>query len=256
MNIAVMGHMGMLGRAVQQEVMRQGHVLRIFYEDSWEIKARRIQSDKLPDEDIDVVINCAGAVPQKEDDPKAMVFANAYAPYLLKAACDAKQVRLVHVSTDCVFSAPGPHTEASPVSPKSLYGLSKATGEITSDPHLTVRTSFIGLGSFGLLHDLMNDEHVEASQRLLWSGHTVSTVAHYLVLLVEMKEVTGLLHMPGEWTNRWLLCNTLKDYFDLPVNIIQKDEFFADRRLLSTRWNKLGLPEIPSFEKQLKEYVR
>lgn len=254
MNIAVMGHMGMLGLSVQQEVMKQGHVLRIFYEEGWQPKALRIQNG-FPDKDIDVVINCAGAVPQKVTENREMVLANAYAPYILKDACLQANARLIHVSTDCVFSAPGPHTEASPVSPKSLYGLSKATGEITDEPHLTVRTSFIGLGPYGLLHDLMNHDHNYASRRLLWSGHTVNTVAHYLVLLAGRSDIHGLLHMPGEWQSRYDLCLKLKEYFKLPVEIKEDNDFFSDRRLLSTRWNKLGLPAIPSFDEQLKEFI-
>lgn len=255
MKIAVMGHMGMLGLAVQQEVMRRDHVLRIFYEDSWEPRPRRIEHESLPDRDIDVVINCAGAVPQKEQNPAQMVKSNAYGPHVLAAAAAQIGARLIHVSTDCVFSAPGPHTEASPVTPTTLYGLSKATGEVVTGPHLTLRTSFIGLGPLGLLHDLMNSEHVEASQRLLWSGHTALTVARYLVDLAERPDITGLLHLPGEFINRYNLCLKLKEYFQLEVKVIEKNDFFADRRLVSTRWKTLGLKATPSLDEELKEYI-
>ena len=255
MKIAVMGHMGMLGLAVQQEVMKRDHVLRIFYQDSWEIKALRIEDGMLPDSDIDVVINCAGAIPQKEHNPKNMVRTNGYGPHHLAAATNDIGARLIHVGTDCVFSAPGPHTEASPVTPQSLYGLSKATGEVTYGPNLTLRTSFIGLGPYGLLHDLMNSEHVEASQHLLWSGHTALTVARCLVDLAERPDITGLMHLPGEFINRYNLCLKLKEYFKLPVTVIEKNNFFADRRLISTRWAKLGLKPAPMLDEELKEYI-
>jgi len=255
MNIAVMGHMGMLGLAVQQEIMRQGHILRIFYEENWEIKARRIDHEQLPDDDIQVVINCAGVVPQSGATPKDMVYTNAYAPYVLRNACNQIGARLIHVSTDCVFTAPGPHSEASPLSPSSLYGLSKAAGEISDEPHLTVRTSFVGLGPTGLLHDLMNSEHVNASENLLWNGHTATTVARALVELAAQGGVSGVLHLPGEWTNRYRLCLQLKEYFGLKVDVIKNNTFRADRRLLSTHWDSLGLTPLPEFGQQLKEYI-
>lgn len=255
MNIAVMGHTGMLGRAVQQEVMQRGHILRIFYENTWDIKAWRINHADFPDGEIEAVINCAGAIPQKALTDQEMVEANALGPHILRLACDKIGARLIHVSTDCVFTAPGPHSELDTVSPKTLYGLSKAAGEITSDPHLTLRTSFIGLGPYGLLHDILNSEHITASRRLLWSGHTAATVAKYLVLLAEKKELAGLLHMPGEFISRYSLCLELQAHFNTPVTILEDNSFAADRRLVSNRWSYLNFPQIPTLADQLKEYI-
>lgn len=256
MNIAVLGHRGMLGQAVMQSVMkREGHVLRIYHDQAWTMSSKRL--DTVNQEDlagVDVVINCAGVTPQRKTDDASMVYTNGYSPHKLADVCDQAKARLIHVSTDCVFSLPGPHTEASPISPHNLYGISKAAGEITREPHLTVRTSFIGLSSTGLLSDLIGKEHVEASKRLLWSGHTAIQVAEYLLLLAEKPEVSGLLHIPGEWINRYDLCLRLAAHFELDVKIIQNNDFFADRRLLSTRWNALGLPEPMRLDEELKAY--
>lgn len=261
MNIGVTGHKGVLGRAVVQAVMKHEHVLRIFEEEGirdWyntSPPARRIHyigGQEL--ESIDTIINCAGRTSQRSGTEIEFIWDNAYSPLLLADHCDTARTRLIHISSDCVFSLPGPHTEASPISPKGTYGISKAAGEIFRPPHLTVRTSFVGWGPAGLMADLRQNEEVYASSRLLWSGHTVDTVAEYLVLLAERPDITGLLHMAGEWQNRYELCNRLNATFPehLGAEVIRRDDFFADRRLLSNRWGKLDLPPIPSFDEQLK----
>lgn len=255
MNIAVTGHKGMLGQAVVQEVMKQDHVLRIFQTESWNERAVRIE-DIEPKmlEGIDVIINCAGLVPQREGyEAQDLIYTNGIAPHILAKSCDQHNVRLIHVSTDCVFSLPGPHTEASPISPHGLYGISKAAGEVFRSPHLTVRTSFVGKGGYGLLAQLQDQAQVHASRRLLWSGHTAPTVARFLVLLAGHPEVTGLLHMPGDWTNRYDLVKKLASRFGLEVEIIEKNDLFSDRRLLSSRWSRIGLPSLPNFDEELSE---
>ena len=93
---------------------------------------------------------------------------------------------------------------------------------------------------------------MKASNRLLWSGHTVDTIADVLITLAERSDVTGLLHIPGEFQSRYDLCMTLATYLMCGAQVIRDDSFVADRRLMSTRWSMLGLPELPSFAAQLE----
>lgn len=237
----------MLGQAVCSAIQESGHEVQALEGRIQIIHPLWIKSD--------IVINCAGRISQKPRLDSDFISSNAYGPHLLADTCDLIGVRLIHVSTDCVFSHPGPHLEQETVSPVGIYGLSKAAGEITRAPHLTVRTSFIGLGPHGLLHDLMQPgKQIRASAKLLWSGHTVETVARTLVYLaVEHPGITGVLHIPGEFRSRFTLAWKLKDIFDLPAEIIQDDSFVSDRRLASKTWDQLSLKMPPSFVHQLSE---
>lgn len=243
MKITVFGPNGMLGQAVMKAALAQGHEVNPIQsriEDAVSGHVRR-----------SVVINCAGQVPQKRSTDANMVLTNAYAPHLLAEVCDLALVRLVHVSTDCVFSDSGPHDESDAVSPASFYGKTKAAGEVTRDQHLTVRVSFVGEASHGLVHDLRTQMSVDASRELLWSGHTVRTVAEYLVQLAVMSEIKGLLHMPGEWRSRYELVSALVGFLGLPTTVNSQTGFRADRRLASVRWQGLGLKTPPLFYDQL-----
>ncbi len=250
MKIQVFGPNGMLGSAVVKAVTRRGHDLSPHHADLEVVTASHI--------DAPVVINCAGLVKQRQYPASRFMTVNAVGPHRLAEACDKMGARLIHVSTDCVFQGPGPHDESSPPDVwTDAYARSKAAGEVIRAPHLTVRTSFVGFSHRGLIADLLNCGLVTASDRLLWSGHTVDTVADVLMTLAERGDIAGLLHIPGEFQTRWDLVQTLNRWLPGNVLVIAHDNsFVADRRLTSVRWERLGLPELPSFAAQLETMER
>jgi dTDP-4-dehydrorhamnose reductase len=245
MKIQVFGPKGMLGSAVCKAVTRRGHDLSPHYADLEVVAPAHI--------DGDVVINCAGLVKQRQYAPSRFMVVNAVGPHRLAEACDKVGSRLIHVSTDCVFQGSGPHSEWDAPDCEDEYGRSKLAGEVYRMPHLTVRTSFVGWGVRGLLADLQGKNPVRASNRLLWSGHTVDTVADTLIALAEYDFIGGLLHMPGEFQSRWDLVQRLVRRFDLPTKLIRDDEYDADRRLSSTFW---PLDDPPPFSAQLETMER
>lgn len=243
MKIQVFGQSGMLGSAVVKAVARRGHELESNQANLEVVWAGHIFAP--------VVINCAGLVKQRQYKPSRFMVVNAVGPHRLAEACDAVGARLIHVSTDCVFSRTGPHCECDAPDADDPYARSKLAGEVTRASHLTLRTSFVGFSPRGLIADLLTGDPVRASNRLLWSGHTVDTVADTLVALAET-DASGLLHMPGEFQTRWELCQTLTRYLGAG-NVVRDDEYKADRRLMSDRW---PLGELPSFAAQLEVMER
>lgn len=244
MNIQVIGHNGMLGQAVCKAIVRRGHE---FWTSNANIETVIAHSILAP-----IVINCAGLVKQRQYPASRFMAVNAVGPHRLAEACDATGARLIHVSTDCVFTG---DTQSGPFDENEgldTYGRSKLAGEVYHAPHLTIRTSFVGFGDRGLIAELQSGCDIRASNRLLWTGHTVDTIADVLVMLAERDDISGLLHIPGEFQTRWELCERLKAWFNLPSRIIRDDTFVADRRLISTRWAALNLPELPSFATQLE----
>lgn len=244
MRIQVFGPSGTLGQAVVKAIARRGHVWEDNHADLTIVMPGHIHAP--------VVINCAGLVKQRQYRNSRFMLVNAFGPQHLAEACDVAKARLIHVSTDCVFSRKGPHCECDAPDSADSYARSKLAGEIYHAPHLTIRTSFVGFGVRGLLADLSTLPTVRASNRLLWSGHTVDTIADVLVTLAERNDITGLLHVPGEFQSRYQLCQRLMARYSLPTKLIQDDEFLSDRRLISDRWAALGVMELPSFGAQLE----
>lgn len=244
MKIQVFGQSGMLGSAVVKAVQRRGHTLEGNHANLEIVIPGHIHAP--------VVINCAGLVKQRTCKSSRFMEINAAGPHRLAEACDSAGARLIHVSTDCVFSRTGPHCECDAPDADDYYARSKLAGEIAHAPHLTIRTSFVGFGSRGLLADLIANQVQRASNRQLWSGHTADTVADVLISLAEI-DVSGLLHIPGEFQTRWELCQRLIKHFGLDTHPIRDNEFRADRRLISDHW---PLGELPSFDAQLEVMER
>ena len=100
----------------------------------------------------DVIVNCAGwtDVDRAESQEVAAARINAAGPGTLAAACQERGARLVHMSTDYVFSgtAKKPYPEDAPLAPRSAYGRSKAAGEravreLLPDAGFIVRTAWL-----------------------------------------------------------------------------------------------------------------
>jgi dTDP-4-dehydrorhamnose reductase len=241
MKLQVVGASGMLGRVVLSAAQAAGHEpIGSFYGD---ITTCAVLGQ--------VVINCAGIVKQRVALDSEFVMVNGFGPQRLAEACDGIGSRLIQVSTDCVFAGPGPHSESDTPDAQGIYAVSKLAGEVTRAPHLTIRTSFVGFGKRGLIHDLSQPGQVLAGNKLMWSGHTVPTIARLLVELASRPDITGLLHVPGEFQSRFELAARLKDQLGLQAEIRPADDMRIDRRLKSERWNGLGLSELPLFRQQM-----
>ena len=97
------------------------------------------------------ILNCIGIIKQREEakDPTQAIYVNALFPHLLGQVCCEAGMRLIHVSTDCVFSGRrGPYRETDPSDAEDLYGRTKYLGEVPGPGSLTIRTSIIGRDLF------------------------------------------------------------------------------------------------------------
>ena len=209
----------------------------------------------------DLVINCAGIVKSICNDGYQAALINTLLPHLVVEAIRPWGGRLLHVSTDCVFSGRrGPYAESDLADPVDLYGRTKLAGEVTEPPHLTVRTSFIGLQSGnakGLLGWFLEQKGtVRGFRKAIWSGLTADALAEILSSLVERGDVTGLLHIAGEAIDKFrLLCLAAEVFQKTDVHIEAVDEPRCDRSLRSERLVDLAV-DIPSIRTMLEVLKR
>jgi dTDP-4-dehydrorhamnose reductase len=206
----------------------------------------------------DVVINCAAVIDRRAPQFK-MIAVNALGPRMLRYACDDVGSRLVHISTDTVFDGPGPHPEAEEPRPRALEALVRLFGEIRDEPHVTIRTSFIGTSGKGLIRDIATateSRPVIASNKLLWNGVT-SLLGANLVLDIACQKVSGVVHIPGCHTTRWQLCMDIAKWLSVDERKVRQDDtYIADRRLASEKWLDLGFEPIECIPLQLERMER
>lgn len=206
---------------------------------------------------VDAIVNCAGLTKARCVDSADAVAVNAVAPRALAAVASWRGVRLVHVSTDCVFDgAVGPYDERCPATATDLYGRTKALGERCGQEALVVRTSFVGWereGGHGLLAWLAAQRgDVVGYTDHLWSGLCAPTLASILIDLAARPEVVGLLHVAGASTTKAGLLQELVGGLRLDVRVRPSPSGRpVDRRLVSLRGNETGV-RVPPMDRMIE----
>jgi dTDP-4-dehydrorhamnose reductase len=217
-------------------------------------------AERLPATGVSVVINCAGLIKQRPEagEPLAILQANALVPRRLAQWCDAHGARLIHVSTDCVFSGRrGGYGEAYTPDPVDLYGLSKLLGEITTTPHLTLRTSLIGPqlgGREGLFAWFVaqRGRTVQGYANAVFSGLTTFAFAQILDRIVGGPSVlSGLYHVASRPISKYALLHEIDRRLALGVTIVRDESMACDRSLDGRRFIAASGIAIPDWEEML-----
>lgn len=240
----------MLGQAVVCEGQSRGLDIIGLTHDQFDIGNYQQVLDTLKNYRPDVVINCAGIVKGRPLSPEQYRYINGACPHVLACECDAVGARLVQISSDCVFAGDGPHVESDLPNAVDIYGRSKALGEVTDDPHLTIRTSFIGNGSRGLLAWLKQQQgEVQGYINVRWNGLTAPYAAKEIVRLALLDGV-GVVHLQGQLTTKYEVLMAANKAFGLGLRIIPAEEPKSNNLLFSER---IGLLKVPGIEKQIEE---
>jgi len=280
-NVLVLGAAGLLGHAVLQLLSLRGmQVLGVVRGESARLRLPvalqpiiQVAGD-LGDEHTlarlfnttspHIVINCVGVVKQSQAaaDPLTVLPVNALLPHRLANLCEDIGARLVHISTDCVFSGEkGLYREADLADARDLYGLSKYLGEVGA-PHVTLRTSLIGpeLGSsHGLLEwFLAQSGPVRGFTRALFSGLPTAELARVIgdVVLPEPR-LCGVYHVAACPISKYDLLRLVAHVYDKAIEIVPDDTLVIDRSLDGSRFQEQTgyvAPSWPQLVQQMKTF--
>jgi dTDP-4-dehydrorhamnose reductase len=208
----------------------------------------------------DAVVNAVGIVKQLKEarDAVLSVTVNALFPHQLAALCEEAGVRMVHVSTDCVFSGrKGMYTEDDVPDPVDLYGRSKLLGEVDRPGALTLRTSIVGrdfLKSSALLEWFLSNRggRVNGFRNAVYSGLTTQALAHVIgELLDRHPSLNGLWHVAGAPITKYDLLRMVREAMGLDIEIVPFDDPPCDRSLDATRFAAATGLTAPSWEEMV-----
>lgn len=193
----------------------------------------------------DVVINCIGLVKQiiDSEDPLITIPINALLPHQLARLCKVSHARLVHLSTDCVFSGTkgGMYTESDTTDATDLYGRSKNIGEVDYPHAITLRTSIIGHeleGARSLVDWFLSQEgSVKGFKRAIFSGLPTVEVARAIRdYVIPNPEIHGLYHLSASPINKFELLGLVAKIYGKSIKILPDETLVIDRSLDSTRF--------------------
>lgn len=193
----------------------------------------------------EVIINCVGLIKQLADaeDPVRALPLNALLPHRLARLAALGGARVIHVSTDCVFSGrKGGYVETDIPDAEDVYGKSKQLGELSTYPHaVTLRTSIIGheQGSKRALLEwfLAQEGGVQGYTRAVFSGLPTTELARVMRdHVIPVKSLQGLYHVSAAPIDKCFLLRMVARVYDKEVEIVPDDKLVIDRSLNSDRF--------------------
>jgi dTDP-4-dehydrorhamnose reductase len=262
MKVLVLGVSGMLGNAMfrvlsrgpdldVQGTARSGGVRRFFDADlgsrivaGVDVENHDSLARVLAETRPQVVVNCIGLIKQLADakDPLQALPINAMLPHRLARLCEIGGARLVHVSTDCVFSGSrGSYRESDPSDALDLYGKSKFLGEVEYAHTITLRTSIIGhelTSANGLVGWFLAQEGcVKGYTRAIFSGlPTVELSRVVRDVVLPRPELSGLYHVASAPIAKYDLLRLVADVYGKRIEIAPDDALVIDRSLDAGRF--------------------
>lgn len=278
MKVLVIGASGMIGSTVMRVLseskdlvvsgtVRNARVKRFF---TSSIASRLIEDVDVEHPDAlvqvlgyihpNVVINCAGLTKHKPqaDDPLISIPLNTLMPHRLAGLCKLAGARLVHISTDCVFSGDkGGYKESDFSDARDVYGKSKALGELVYPHTITLRTSTIGhelQSKYGLL-DWFLSQKIRCSgyARAIFSGLPTVIFAQVIRdVVLPNHDLSGLYHVAAKPINKFELLKLIADVYGKSIEIVQDDKLVIDRSLDSDLFRRATGYIAPEWKEMIQ----
>ena len=266
MKFLVLGATGMAGHTIAIYLMERGYDVTTYSRIPFPY-GKNINGDlmdlaflkSLLTKNYDAVINCIGMLNTACDqDPSKAVYLNSYLPHYLADQLKDSPTKLIHMSTDCVFSGnSGPYSEKSFPDGKTLYDRTKALGEIDDNKNVTFRNSIIGpdlnKDGIGLFNWFMKQTGpINGYSSAIWTGVTTLTLAKAMEKAAS-EPLTGIYHLVNNTSiSKLNLLKLFNEAFkDNQITISPCYSVNVNKTLVNNR-NDFSF-EVPSYEQMIME---
>jgi dTDP-4-dehydrorhamnose reductase len=218
-------------------------------------------AEVLTDFHPDAVVNAIGIVKQLPEASESIpsIEINALFPHRLALLCKDISARMIHLSTDCVFSGEkGNYREDDPSDAIDLYGKSKYLGEVNEQHCITLRTSMIGreLSHKKSLLEwfLAQKGSIKGFKKAIFSGFTTRELSRIIeMILTQHPYASGIYHVSSDPISKFDLLSLIKEGLNLPVEIIPDKSFVCDRSLDYSKFRQEFGYNPPTWEEMIKE---
>jgi dTDP-4-dehydrorhamnose reductase len=281
--VLILGAAGMLGHAVLRYFSAQGrhsvtgsvrshasrNLLPAALRDAVAVGADIENDDSLAqlfaEARPEIVINCIGLVKQlaEANDVLAALPINSLLPHRLARLCGSTGARLIHISTDCVFSGDkGLYREDDFSDARDLYGRSKFLGEVDYPHAVTLRTSIIGHelnSTHGLVEWFLSQQGgVLGYSKAVFSGLTTAELARVMHdFVIPRPELHGVYHVSVDAIDKFTLLREIAKAYGKTIGVTPDDKVVIDRSLDSTRFRQAtgyAPPPWPDLIAQMKQF--
>lgn len=194
----------------------------------------------------DIVINCIGLVKQISfsNNPLSVMPVNALLPHQIANLCNLTGSRLVHFSTDCIFSgSKGNYGESDPMDVNDLYGMSKFIGEPSGENTVTLRTSFIG-HELETSHELIEwflkqKGSIKGFTKAIYTGLPTIVLSRLVRdVVLPNSDLSGVYHVASQAISKYDLLKLVAKVYGKSIEILPDDSVAIDRSLNAERFRQ------------------
>ena len=272
MKVLVLGGTGMAGHTISIYFREAGHDVTAFTRSKVDY-CKNINGDitnfknlkkVIKEGQYDAIINAIGILNQGAEDKKSTaVLLNSYLPHFLSDTTIKMKTRIIHMSTDCVFSGKtGGYSETSFRDGETFYDRSKALGELENDKDLTFRSSIIGPDmterGIGLFNWFMKQEgQINGFTKAIWTGVTTLTLAKAMEQALK-ENLRGLYNLVNnEAISKYELLKLFNKYLKgEKIEIIASDKLSLDKSLINNRTDfSFRVPSYEAMVAEMKEWI-
>ena len=267
--VLVLGSTGMVGHLLCKYLISDSDFILFDIARSYKFRDKTNLFDVKNEEDFceyiklikpDYIINCIGVLIRESNmSIENAIYINSYFPNMLRKFASQINSKLIHISTDCVFSGKkGNYIESDFRDGNGIYAHTKILGEIQDTTNLTLRTSVIGPeikdSGEGLFGWFMRQEGtIFGFKKVIWSGVTTLELAKIIKLSIDNK-LTGLHHVTNNSSiSKYELLKLFKKHTKKNIEIKPSNEKSLDKSLIDTRL-LLGY-KIPSYDDMISEMI-
>ena len=272
MKILVLGATGMAGHIISIYFNESGHDVTAFSRSkvyycknvNGDITDFQNLKNLINEGQYDAIINAIGILNQDAEDHKSnAVLLNSYLPHFLSDTTQEMKTRVIHMSTDCVFSGKiGGYSETSFRDGETFYDRSKALGELENNKDLTFRNSIIGPDmserGIGLFNWFMKQEgQINGFTKAIWTGVTTLTLAKAMEQALK-ENLTGLYNLVNNETiSKYELLKLFNKYMrDGQIEILPSDNLSLDKSLINNRTDfSFKVPSYEAMVAEMKEWI-
>lgn len=232
MKIILFGSTGMLGNYIFKILSNKFNVIK-FDRNKFDIINDDFNSlnELLKLNENDIIINCAGLIPHtKNNNIREYILVNTLFPHKLNELCNLNKAKLIHISTDCVFSGlSGNYSNLDKHDSTNIYGISKSLGE--PNTAMIIRTSIIGeeiRNKQSLIEWVlsMKNKTINGYVNHKWNGVTCLTLSNLILSLIETKNLWfGVKHVCSEEViSKYDLCCYINTIYDTNITIVKYND--------------------------------
>jgi dTDP-4-dehydrorhamnose reductase len=261
MRVTVVGSSGMAGHVIVRYLQEEGHNVDAINRVQLDVENPLSVISFFNNLKTDIVVNAIGLlVSDSTNRPDRATVINSWWPQYLAHRLSDTNIRLIHLSTDCVFNGQaGPYCEWDTHTENNAYGRSKSLGEINNHKDITMRMSIIGpelKNGTGLLNWVIANPDLELPgwTNAFWNGITTLQLAKCIDQWIRNPSAVGIYHVVDNSvsTDKYSLLCEINDVYKLSKNIKKIQGPKSVNKILQDTRREIDW-QIPNYHLQLRE---